>query len=465
LLASAIYYHTGFPLDDSWIHQVYARNLALHGEWAFFPGKPSGGSTAPLWSALLAVGFWLKLAPYSWAYFLGALALWGLSVLGEFAVRKLVPSYQPSFPWVGAVFALEWHMVWASASGMETLLSALLATAVLILIMTGSQKYFGLGLLIGLCVWVRPDGITLLGPAALTILLTGSSWKKLLKAIVSLGLGFGSLFAFYLFFNLLVSGTPWPNTLYAKQAEYAAYLQLPFLKRLWSEALQPLIGVGVILVPGVILTFVSAIRRKAWGILAALAWFVGYLTLYAWRLPVIYQYGRYVMPAMPIFVLLGLVGLAEFGSRRGSRWRWMVPAFWKLVTVTLLVAFWGIGAYNYARDVAYINSEMVATADWVSGNVPPGALVAAHDIGALGYFGDHELVDLAGLVTPEVIPFIRNETRIATFLDERGVKYLVTFPDWYPSLTSTLQPIFTTGAPYSPARGGTNMAVYRWPGP
>ena len=37
----------GFPLDDAWIHQVYARNLGTRGEFAFFPGEPSAGSTSP----------------------------------------------------------------------------------------------------------------------------------------------------------------------------------------------------------------------------------------------------------------------------------------------------------------------------------------------------------------------------------------------------------------------------------
>ena len=218
LLVSAFTYRIGFPLDDAWIHQTYARNLALHGEWAFNPGIPSGGSTAPLWSALLSVGFLIKLSPYVWTYLLGALALWALAMLGENAVCGLVPAYRPRFPWVGVALALEWHLVWAAASGMETLLYALLATAALVFVISGNQKYFSLGLLIGLSVWVRPDGITLLGPAVLVILLCQPSWPKRLRALVHLGVGFGSPFALYLLFNLIFSHQPWPNTYYAKQS-------------------------------------------------------------------------------------------------------------------------------------------------------------------------------------------------------------------------------------------------------
>jgi hypothetical protein len=44
----------GFPLDDGWIHQTYARNLAEYGQWAYLPGTISGGSTSPLWTLLLS---------------------------------------------------------------------------------------------------------------------------------------------------------------------------------------------------------------------------------------------------------------------------------------------------------------------------------------------------------------------------------------------------------------------------
>ena len=84
--------------------------------------------------------------------------------------------------------------------------------------------------------------------------------------------------------------------------------------------------------------------------------------------------------------------------------------------------------------IAVINGEMVATAGWLDKNTGPEDLIAAHDIGAIGYFSERDLLDLAGLISPDVIPFIRDEARLASYLDEKCPDYLVTFPDWYPSL-------------------------------
>ena len=71
LFASSRVHGPGFPLDDAWIHMTYARNLGQSGEWAFVPGKPSGGSTAPLWTGLLAVGFALAAARDSLGIWIG----------------------------------------------------------------------------------------------------------------------------------------------------------------------------------------------------------------------------------------------------------------------------------------------------------------------------------------------------------------------------------------------------------
>lgn len=463
LFMSRAYCCVGFPLDDAWIHQTYARNLAEHGEWAFRPGQPSAGSTAPLWSAALAVGFWLKMAPHPWAYLLGTALLWGLSLVVETGVRRAIPSYRPRFPWAGVLITLEWHFVWAAASGMETLLYSALVTWTLLSLMGEKRSYISIGLLIGISIWVRPDGITLLGPAILTALLAESAWRKRFHALLDLFIGSGTPLLFYFLFNLKLNGAPWPNTFYAKQAEYAVLRESPLLKRYAEQWLQPLVGAGALLLPGAVLWLVVAWRKRAWNTLAAMAWFAAYLGVYAWRLPVTYQHGRYVMPAMGIFFVWGLLGLWRLvttpASPHPAR---LLLVGWRFGVYLLALLFWVQGGLAYARDVAFIESEMVVTARWVSRELPDNALIAAHDIGALGYFDSHPLLDLAGLISPQVIPFLRDEARLAAYLNEQKADYLVVFPDWYPSLVANRVPVFVTNAPYAPAQGGTNMAVYRW---
>lgn len=76
----------GFPLDDSWIHQQFARNLARGDGLSFQPGELVAGSTAPLWTALLSLLFWLPGNVVLWTqlagialYLAGGWALWRLA--------------------------------------------------------------------------------------------------------------------------------------------------------------------------------------------------------------------------------------------------------------------------------------------------------------------------------------------------------------------------------------------------
>lgn len=465
LLASHFTYVVGFPLDDAWIHQTYARNLAQYGEWAFRPGIPSAGSTAPLWSALLSIGFLLNLSPYIWTYLLGALTLFALAVLCEWAVRKLAASYRPRFPWVGIFIACEWHLAWAAMSGMETLLHGMVVSSVLILLMANSPRYLTLGLLTGLSIWVRPDGLTLLGPALMAILLTEGDIRSRFSATLRYLIGFGALFGFYLLFNLAVGGTPMPNTFYAKQAEYAAWQTRPILERLGEMSLQLLVGSSLVLIPGVIGWMVKSIRMRMWGSLAAIIWCLGYLWLYVSRLPV-YQHGRYIMPAMPIFFLFGLLAFAEFDkSKLFTRYHWVAQTVWRGSIGMFAFAFIFLGARSYSQDVAIIESEMVVTAKWSAENLPKGTIVAAHDIGALGYFDDHELIDLAGLISPEVIPFMRDESHLAVFLNEKGADYLIAFPEFYPALFENAVPIFVSNGQFAPEFGQKSMTILLWKSP
>lgn len=469
LFASSRTYGIGFPLDDAWIHQTYARNLALHGEWAFVPGQPSAGSTSPLWSVLLAVGYLLRLAPYAWSYLLGGLSLFGLAWAGEQFFRVTRPGASRRIPWVGLYLLGEWHLVWASVSGMETLLMAFLILFVLFQTARARGKAWGwVGLLIGLSVWVRPDGITLLGPAGLTLLLVEETWQDRLRSAAWLAIGAAALFVPYLLFNWLVQGTVWPNTFYAKQAEYAVQRELPLVQRFFDEAKLPLIGSGALLLPGVIVFAWKAWRERRWAALSALIWFLGYAMLYALRLPVTYQYGRYFMPAMPVYFASGVAGTVYLAGwlrpqiPGASRIPWLLTRVWLISAGLVWLAFYAIGAGRYGQDVAIIETEMVTSARWIQANTPADSLIAAHDIGAMGYFGERRLIDLAGLVSPEIIPFIRDENRIASWLDRQGADYLVVMDGWYEQLPANRKELWQSEGTYSLASGGSRMKIYQW---
>ena len=467
LLASNFKFRMGFPLDDAWIHQTYARNLAEWGQWAFWEGQVSGGSTAPLWSTLLAIGYWLEISFYLWAFVLGGVFLWGLAVLGECFLRKMLPFYQKKLPWVGIFCLGEWHLVWAAASGMETLLYAFIITLLLVLLALGKRNFFFLGALVGISLWVRPGGITLLGPVFVSLFFSrnslGHSWQRILKEFITLVFGFSIFLILYLIFNLTITGTFLPNTFYAKQAEYAILQEIPIWKRFLSEVQLPLIGVGGLLIPGALFYGWQAVQRRDVDTLVGGIWFLGYAAIYAWKLPVVYQHGRYMMPAMPIFFLWGLGGTsALFMEIKSVYWKKLSGLGGGIALVLIWGAFYILGAKSYAEDVAFIESEMVVAAHWLSENIPTEALIAAHDIGALGYFADRELVDLAGLVSPDVIPFVRDEEKLASYLDNQNIEYLIVFPSWYKTLSEGLPLVYNTGGDFAPERGGENMSIYQW---
>ena len=468
LMSSAAYlwlsekiYGVGFPLDDAWIHQTYARNLTCYGEWSFLPGKPSAGSTAPLWTLLIALGRLLHLDPLIWTYGIGTVIsiLLGLIVMNWFVRRNPI---QRKNAWlVGIFMVLEWHLSWAAVSGMETLAFAIIAILVLSFIDCENWNPLVIGLLIGVGMWIRPGSISLLLPAGIAVWKRDRShaWIRLVK----IGIGFALLLTPYLLFNNLLTGAPWPNTFYAKQAEYAVMRNIPIPIRYVRQFIQPITGIGVILLPGILLCAARSIKGREWKRLIPLLWAFLYLGIYALQLPVTYQHGRYAIPAIPILVLIGSEGLLNWveldAIGRGMR---LISRFWLLSSIVVVVGFWFIGARAYAEDVAIIETEMVRASKWINENTERRALIAAHDIGALGYYGNRDILDLAGLVSPEVIPIIRDEEALALFLTQEQADYLMTFPNWYPKLTKESKIVYKTNGEFSPKAGGENMALYEW---
>jgi hypothetical protein len=453
---------TGFPLDDAWIHQTYARNLGLRGEWAFIPGVPSAGSTSPLWTALLALGYRFGVDPYAWAL------LWGTFLLaaGGYIGGRWAAARSPQLgrlAWVaGGLMVLEWHLIWAGVSGMETLAQA--CTILLVLYALEARwPPVVIGLLVGAGIWIRPDALLLLLPAGWVIVAEARREPShAARKALAVGVGTAVLLLPYLAFNQVLGGQAWPSTFYAKQAEYAVELGRPLALRLAEQWGVGLVGAGAVLAAGFVASTWKDLAARRWARLAPALWWLAFLAAYAVRLPVTYQHGRYAMPALPVLIILGAVAMLTAAIRASDRGARLLSRGWIATALATAIAFLVLGARAYGRDVAIIETEMVAAARWIEANTERGDLIAAHDIGAVGYFSDRTLIDLAGLISPEVIPFVRDEARLAAHLQARGADYLMTFPGWYPQLVEGRAPVYQSTAPYAPAAGGENMAVYPW---
>lgn len=465
----------GYPLDDAWIHQTYARNWAETGQLAYVVGLPSAGSTAPLWTLLLSVAYRWQIDPYVWTMLLGVVSLavcaWLLSRLAD----RLLPGRRMVSGLVGLACVLEWHLIWAAASGMETLLFIALALALIDRVWADASGWIigGLG---GLLILTRPEGLLLIALALGALLICpreGSASPRgvgiagrNLHEVVKAGVAFLIVLAPGAYFNLQASGSIFPNTFYAKQSEYAALLStLPlWLNSIGNMLIAPLAGGLLLLIPGLLGWMIAKRRdwrkRERWIWWLPLVWMFAHIAVYALRLPVAYQHGRYLLPIIPIVLLYGVVGTALLLDWVKARSPHPAARLLRRVVVlaigVVFALYVPIGALAFATDVAIINGEMVAVARWLDANTPPGATIAAHDIGALGYFTRRPILDLAGLISPEVIPFIRDEAQLGQWMQARGAHYFVTFPGWYPQLATRWPPVFAGSSAFSPE----HMTVY-----
>ena len=176
------------------------------------------------------------------------------------------------------------------------------------------------------------------------------------------------------------------------------------------------------------------------------------------------------MPLIPVNAALGVVGLLEaekLARRRGYRWRVRVSV--SACLLLLVGTAWQLPAMarQYSLNVAEINRMHVALGRWVAENTPPGAVLALNDIGAITYISERPVVDLAGLITPEVVPLLHSPNRdalLADFLVEQNVDYAVIFPGWFPGLVARddlLTEVQRVTLGHRTIAGGETMAVYR----
>ncbi|HKQ65772.1 MAG TPA: hypothetical protein VJZ73_12230 [Methylomirabilota bacterium] len=459
----------GFPLDDSWIHLQFARNLAAGAGFSYNPGEPVAGSTAPLWTLLLGAGAVVASASLAMAKVIGVVATLAAALITR--RTALAWGTRPDVALVAAI-ALVWMgpIAWGALSGMEVSLAALLVAAALLA--HARDRLLVSAACAALAVLARPE-------AFLLIPLLVAARPLTLRRVAVFTAVTVIVVAPAVLFSLSTAGTPYPATAAAKvegglvgwlggvrEPAAVTWIARPaaFFREwlVWLATTHWLLPIA--LAPALILGWRRAGRALGLVELALVAHPLGMALLAPYRGPA-FQEGRYSIHLLPLAVLaiavaVGRPGQAAWWGRRRLVLG-LAAAAWLAIAAATLVP----GAARYAWGVQNINAMQVHLGRWVDAQLPKTARIALNDIGAIAFFSRRDVIDLMGLVTPEIIPYRRRgETGVMEYISETCPDYVIIFPAWFPRLaasTETLQPIYSVRLERNEVAGAPEMVVYR----
>jgi hypothetical protein len=450
----------------------FARNLAEGRGFAFNPGVPVSGSTAPLWTLLLGGVFAVFGSHPVLAKALGLLATLGTAWLAGRLALAWTERRELALL-AAALAALAGPIVWGALSGMEVSLAALLVTAALVCQAKGRPVLAAAAL--GLGALARPEVVLLLPLSWLSGPLT---WRRAVAWLAPVG----ACLAPWVGFNLATTGTPLPATAAAKiegglvgfLAGVREPLRTTVLERPWrygSEWIAWLWQVDA-LVPILLLPGLWWLGRR-WGRAALapasvlLVHPVAMALLAPYRGPA-FQEGRYSIHLLPLAIVVAVAPLAMLpplvppAAARGAARR----AAWVAVLALLVAVLVALppAATRYGWAVQNIEAMQVHLGRWVDANTPPTARLALNDVGAITYLSRREIVDVMGLVTPAIIPFRRDgESGVLRFLERTCPDYLIVFPAWFPTIsamTDRFHPVYRVRLEHNHVAGADELVVY-----
>jgi hypothetical protein len=459
---------SGLPLDDSWIHLQFARNLAEGAGFSFNPGHPVAGSTAPLWTLLLGAGAVVFSASLWTAKAFGIVATLAAGLLTR---RAVLAWGAPADAAVIAAAGLMWMgpVVWGSLSGMEVSLAACLVAAALLA--HGRDHALATAVCAALAILARPESLLLVPLFLVARPIT-------LRRVVTFTLATAVIVAPAVLFSVSTAGTLYPATAVAKiEGGLVGWLggvrepaSLTFVARprlFFAEWIRWLTSTHWLLAVAVAAALVQVWRvaGRSLGVitLGLLAHPLGMALLAPYRGPA-FQEGRYSIHILPLAVLAVAVA---FGGRRDASPTFGRPARVGLMLAWLVIAAITLGpaATRYGWAVQNINAMQVHLGHWVDDHVPKTAHVAVNDIGAIAFFSRREIIDLMGLVTPEIIPYRRQgEDGVIHYLKEACPQYVIIFPAWFPRLAASadmLEPVYRVRLERNEVAGAAEMVVYR----
>ena len=456
-LASALRVQHGFPLDDSYIHQTIARNLAERGTLGFIRGQRSSGATSLLWTMLQAANYrllggidpvWFNLA-LSYLCFAAIGPLLFLLAKRDGLSRRLC--------WVLALApALMGNFLWLGLIGMEHLLFVVFTLAAIYgwfapashLHSHHRRSALLAGAAAGLLVVTRPEAVVFA-----PLLLAASylaRWRRSSQDVAILLGVWGGMLAVSFGANLWTSRSLMPATLKGRSWLYfhrsggAHSLQSMarfcggWIQRLprqfslrYTHQMNSVSDVraaaalfGLALVALALIGAWSLLRRRPLRYTVLLVWAAVHFTIYLFTFPSGGHGGRYqpltLMLFFPLLFLGMLFTLAKLLRTDGA---------WVFGGVCVVLGTAGLMSLRTWRAVTvvgirHINDTHGRIALFMRDHVPITSRFAAFDIGRVSFDWGGQVIDLGGLVDPTYYHYLA-DGRVPDYLLLRHVQFVL----------------------------------------
>ncbi len=452
-----------FPLDDAYIYQQFARNLARGAWFEFVPGEGyTPGSTSVLFPFLLVPGYVAGLSPTAMIVYTTVLNGILLTASALLARRMGHALGGPIGAWLSVLLLLgTGSYVCGVLSGLEIGLYTTLVLLAAWLVLEDARATDPRPTRTGI-LWLvtaslglgRPEGV-LITASVVLVLLARPERRGAFRAWVLWLLTLTPFLAQGLY-NLVQVGHFTPNTAQLKSVTAYPRQSIPNLLadvtvhfgKFW-KALIMTVNVPQLLPLG----FLSAVLALGWlamqvkkeleqrstfpACFLVLAILAGIAAGCVATVP-----GNYYRYYHPTFALISVVSGAALAALWGRVKALADPGRTRLIAGTALLLLGGIivgQTAGWSRLLAKASQEIRgqqhALADWIDAHLPPDARLMVNDVGAIAYYTRRPIFDYLGLVTNHQAAVFLEGTgalfeRLEHLAPGERPGYLAVFPEW-----------------------------------
>lgn len=428
ILRLVIAHNTKVTGEDAYITLRYAENLAMGNGFIYNPNERVLGTTTPLFTFILALAHLVKLDAMAFGKLLNILS----DGVSTYLIARLFAKKQFQRPIPGLfaalVYAVSSTSISVSIGGMETGIVSMLGLMAIYAYIDGkSMPLYVIGAILFL---LRIDSLLLIGILFVSLAIRQRKVEGKAVCVFLIIIAPWILFATYYFGSFV------PTSVIAKLTVYAEARKSDTLFRnaMWlnHEAFRTQFALGwsqiicsVLFCLGamkILLCGVDYFKQRsthpAWQLLfPALCWLLIYFgTMLMSYVP---AFPWYFLPPWGLFIIILFIGadwvLVEPISRLLPT-QLRRPYLWQ----TLLVLMFLFGL-NHTKRIERNLVQIQKSEDtvryplglWFRQYSEPHDRIFLEPIGYIGYFSQRRVLDMVGLVSPEVLPYYKQEKPLA----------------------------------------------------